>query len=474
MLKRFLCSLTAAILFSVLLYMTAAASSSSNYDASHPENLNDIDLSAISAILVEASSGMVVYEKNADARLYPASTTKILTTYLAVLLGDMDQTVTASSVVLDVESDSSRIPLSVGEEINFKDLLYATMVRSGNDGANLIAECISGSIDGFVELMNQYVQSLGLVNTHFANPNGLHNENHYSSARDLAAITREAMQDPVFRDIATRTEYTLPKTNMTRSRLLTSRISEFVGNPENSYYYSYAKGIKTGYTAAAGHCFVGYAEKDGVEFISVVLHCEGSNYNNCWRDTKRLLEYGFSQYVSVSVSELYAMQPKVLEISKYDLSDPGLGKLELQLNKLNVSDQDQIITLRSRLDYLVSNFNDLVTIEYVRDPVAPVTSGEVMATLTYYPDAGEPVEYELTASRSIERRVLPFPELDVIIRDSQNDPNPFPRFTAEILFICLGAAAVIYTVIRIIRRLLGIRSKRAGNKPVEPVGRYYR
>lgn len=473
MAKRILFGILAGAMVFMLLAAPGFASSSS-YDSSHPESLNDIDLSAIGAILVEASTGMVVYEKNADARLYPASTTKILTAYLAVLLGDMEQTVTATPTSLSVEADSSKIPLSVGEEVNFKDLIYATMIRSGNDGANLIAETISGNIDGFVDLMNQYVASMGLVNTHFANPNGLHNENHFTSARDLAAITREAMQDPLFRDIVSKTEYAFPKTNLNRSRLLTSRLSEFIGNPESSSYYSYATGIKTGYTSAAGHCFVGSAIKDGVEFISVVLHCDGSNYNYCWRDTRRLMEYGFSQYVSVSVPELYAMQPKVLEISKFDLEDPELGKLELQLNKLNASDQDKIVTLRSRLDYLVSNFNDLVTIEYVHEPVAPIDAGDVMATLTYYPDAGEPIEYELVASRSISRRVLDVPELDVIIRDTENDPNPFPRFTAEIAVFVIFSAAVFYALVRIVRHLLGYRSKRSDNKPVEPAGRYYR
>ena len=170
---------------------------------------------------------MVVYQKNADARLYPASTTKILTTYLGILMGDLDQTVTATETALQIEEGSSKIPLTVGEEINFKDLLYATMVRSGNEGANLIAETVSGSVEAFVALMNSYVASLGLPNTHFANPNGLHDGNHYTSARDLATITREAMQNEVFRDIAQTTSYELPKNNINRARNLSSRMTEF-------------------------------------------------------------------------------------------------------------------------------------------------------------------------------------------------------------------------------------------------------
>lgn len=473
--KRLACLLLASILLAALFSIPALADGS-DYDPNHPENLNDVDLDATAAILIEADTGLVVYEKNADARLYPASTTKILTTYLGILMGDMEQTVTATETALQIEEGSSKIPLSLGEEINFRDLLYATMVRSGNEGANLIAETVGGSIEGFVALMNNYVDSLGLVNTHFENPNGLHNGNHYTSARDLATITREAMQDETFRDIARTTSFDLPKSNINRSRNLTSRLTEFIANPESSSYYPYGIGVKTGYTAAAGHCFVGAAEKDGVTFISVVLHCSGdaSNYRYCWRDTRRLMEYGFSQYISVSVSELYQMRPKILEITKYALNDPGLGQLELTLNKLDTDSNDSIVTLRSRLDYLVSNFNDLVNIEYVHDPVAPINAGDLMATLTYYPDAGEPIEYELLASRSISKRILDVPDLDDIIRNTENDPNPFPRLTVEIVAFFAAVIALAVALVKGVKRLLGFRSKRPRHKPIKPISRYYR
>ena len=165
---------------------------------------------------------------------------------------------------------------------------------------------------------------------------------------------------------------------------------------------------------------------------------------------------------------------KVLEISKYDLNDPQLGKLELSLNKLSDSTNDTIVTLQSRLDYLSSNFNDLVAIEYVHDPVAPITAGEVMATLTYYPEEGEPIEYELVASRSVSRRVLDFPSLDELIADTLNDPNPFPRFTVEIFLFLVAVVAVIWGVVKGVKRLMGFRSKKPRRKAVKPISRYYR
>lgn len=466
MLKRFGCLLLVVLMLFVGTFPSACASSSSAYDSDHPENLNDNDLNASAAILIEASTGMVVYEKNADVRMYPASTTKILTTYLAILMGDLDQTVTTSASALQLEENASVIPLSEGEQLPLENLLYATMVKSGNDGANLIAETISGSITAFAETMNQYAASIGCTNTHFANPSGLHDENHYTTVRDMALIAREAIQDETFAKIASTITYALPRTNMHGSRRLDSKMSELFS------LYPEANGIKTGYTSKAGYCFVGSATRNGVTFISVVFKC--SSYGECWSDTKRLMEYGFTQYVSTSVAELYAMNPKVLEISKYDLDDPQLGQLELSLNKLTDSSNDTIITLQSRLDYLSANFNDLVAIEYVHDPVAPIVAGEVMATLTYYPEEGEPIEYELVASRSIARRVLDYPSLDELIADTLNDPNPFPRFTVEIFLFIVAVIAVIWGLIKGIKHLMGFRSKKPRRKMVKPISRYYR
>lgn len=471
MAKRIMCMLLTALLLSFFACIPSLATSP-DYDSAHPENLNDTDLVASAAILIELNSGMVVYEKNADMRMYPASTTKILTTYLGILLGDMDQTVTTSASCLQIEADSSTIPLAAGETINFKDLLYATMVRSGNEGANLIAETIAGTQEAFVAIMNDYAASLGCKNTHFMNANGLHDDYHYTTARDLATIAREAMQDETFRDIAGTYKFTLPKSNIYRERSLTSRISEFLDS-SSSTYYPYATGVKTGYTSKAGNCFVGTATKDGVTFLSVILNSD--SYKTCWEDTKRLMEYGFTQYVHTTVSELYAMSPKVLEIARYDLNDSGRGQLELLLNKLDTSADDSIVTLASRLDYLASNFNDLVSIEYVRELVAPIQAGELIGRLTFYPDAGEPIEYELVASRSIARRVLDFPSLDEIIAATESDSNPLPRFTVELLMFLVVLIAMIAGIVTAIRRLLGIRSrKKARRKPVKSINRYYR
>ena len=149
-----------------------------DYDPANPANLQPEDLTCSSAILVEAGTGEVIFEKNADAIIYPASTTKILTTYLGLMLNDPDRIVTVSPSAMDVPDDSSLIPLSIGEQVRLEDVMYATMLMSGNEGANVIAETVAGSIFNFVNLMNNAAQSFGCISTHFANPHGYHDENH--------------------------------------------------------------------------------------------------------------------------------------------------------------------------------------------------------------------------------------------------------------------------------------------------------
>ena len=200
------------------------------YDPQHPEDLQEDQLYAKSAILIEAKSGEVIFEKNPDERMYPASTTKILTVLLGIMMGDMNAQVTMSATAADLPENSSTIPLDVGETINFQDLLYVTLMRSGNEGANLIAETISGNTNDFALLMNQAAAMYGCTGTNFTNPSGLFNNDHYSTARDLAKIAQAAMQNDTFRDMAKVYTYNLPRSNLHRSRVLVSQSPEFL-NP---------------------------------------------------------------------------------------------------------------------------------------------------------------------------------------------------------------------------------------------------
>ncbi len=467
--------LIAVLLCSALLLQTPPARASDTYDPAIPANLTTEHLSAEAAILIEESTGNVIFEKNADVVMYPASTTKIMTVMLGIMLGDMDEVVTTTASALAVPEDSSTIPLAEGEQVVFRDLLFATMVKSGNEGANLIAETISGDIGAFVGLMNEAAASMGCTSTHFANPHGYHDPNHYSTARDMAIIAREAMQYPLFREIAATTTFIMPKDNVYRQRTLVSQTQEFLTQTENnaSRYYQYATGIKTGNHSEAGRCFVGSASKEGVSLISVVLKT-GASSSLRWSDTKKLMEYGFSQYVSVTPETLYQMNPKIVDIASYALDDPDLGRLTLNLKKNDPAANDVIVTTQDRVNYLALNFNSLVSIEYTRDFVAPITAGETMGTLLYAPQTGgEIVEYTLTAARSVARRESLAPSLADIIAYTDADPNPFPRFSLELLLILLLPVLVTVGLIFLVRRLLKREHKKRA-RTIRPTKRYYR
>jgi len=253
-----------------------------------------LPLNAGSAILIDGETGEVLYELNADERICPASTTKILTVFLGLLMGDTQETVTVShSAVRLTDSEAVRIGLKAGEKVNFGELLQATLVKSGNDGANAIAEAVAGSQSAFAALMNGYAVSIGCTDTHFANASGLHDENHYTSARDMARIAFEAMQYEGFRKMAAVGRYTMEKTNMSGERVLTSHGRAFFDNPQSEYYFEGACGIKTGYHLKAGYCFVAAAERDGHLLIAAVFGC--GSYASCFRDCAKLMEYGFEK-----------------------------------------------------------------------------------------------------------------------------------------------------------------------------------
>ncbi len=182
------------------------------YDPENPKALRDRDLQGTACVLMDRSSGRVLYDKNAESKRYPASTTKIMTLLLALEYGHLNETVTIPQEALEVPSDSSRTPVKPGEEMPFIDLLYGMMMKSGNDAANSVAVIVAGSVPAFVEKMNQRAAELGCTGTHFMNPHGYHDEEHYSTAKDLALIAREGMRHNTFRAIVSAMEYTMAPT----------------------------------------------------------------------------------------------------------------------------------------------------------------------------------------------------------------------------------------------------------------------
>lgn len=443
------------------------------YDPLYPERLSEGHLSASSAILVEADSGEVIFEKNADALMYPASTTKILTVWLALTMGDPEQKITVSENAVNIAADESSAKLAAGEEMRLIDLLYAAILVSGNDAATAIAEGLCGSVEAFANQMNRVAAALGCTNTHFVNANGLHDENHYTTARDMALLARVAMQNTTFRQIVGSTSYVLPKDNVYRSREIVTG-NKFLLPSAEKCYYAYSTGIKTGTTSAAGKCLVGSANKDGVSLISVVFNAQQDQER--YTDTIKLMDYGFSQYLSTSIAEIYLKNPRVIDILGFDLEDPEVGRLKLNLRKVDPAATDLVVTTQAQVEYWVQNFSAITVTEFTREFRAPIEEGEVMGTLTYTPaDGGTPVVYELLASRSIAARAQLAPTVEQIIADAENDPNPFPRITFEIVFLYLILpAACVYALIKLGKFLLPRLKFKRRVRGFKPTSRYYR
>ena len=440
------------------------------WDEKHPELLEDTMLYARSAILIESKTGEVLFEKNADEIMYPASTTKILTAYIALQMADLENdVVTISQNAIDlVPPTYATIPVRAGELVPIDDLIAATLVRSGNEGANALAEHLSGSIDAFAVLMNQTAAMLGCSqDTSFTNPSGAHDPLHYTTVRDMAIIAREAMKNPRFREIVAKNTYEMPATEGERGghpqRTLIG--ATHILNPENeSYYYPDCIGVKTGFTNPAGYCYVGAANRGGIELISVVFY---SSRAGRWTDTKKLLEYGFTQIESISPEALYAEDPRVIDIYGFSLDDPNHGELTLGIRATDESKDMIIVGNKAKIDLLRENFNQVSTIKWTRDFRAPINVGDVMGILTFYSENDGTAEYELVATRSIAMRENAPPTLEQIIAYTAADDNPWPRFSWDMLVPPVCALLILLWISRLIRRHRKKRPKAPDIKPIK-------
>ena len=260
------------------------------FDDRYPEKLTGAYLYARNACLINAVTGEVLLEKAADEKAEPASTTKIMTLLTALSMCDPDQIIVIPDAAADVPADSTLVPVSPGEKMSMRDLLYAMIIRSGNDAANAVAVLCAGSTDAFAGRMNQTAAKLGMKNSHFVNPHGYTAEGHYTTARDLVTAARYGMTQPLFSKIVTCLKYTLPATE--KRDALPVALKWEIFSPASEYYIPHAAGIKSGYTSSAGFCYVGAYQENGVTLIAAVMG--GPWRNMAWTDLKRLFAYGMA------------------------------------------------------------------------------------------------------------------------------------------------------------------------------------
>jgi D-alanyl-D-alanine carboxypeptidase (penicillin-binding protein 5/6) len=265
-----------------------------------------LNLSAPSSILIDFDTGEILYDYNSRIKLYPASTTKMMTAILAVEYGNLDDIVTIDQEIVSL-TKGSHIALEPGEQLTLEQLIYALMLPSANDAALAIAKHVGGTIENFVRMMNSKAAELGATDTNFVNPNGLHDNNHVSTAHDLALIGRYAMQSDVIRSIVNTVTYEIPPTNkkaetrymkITNKLLFSTEKIDVDGILVNAKYEG-ASGIKTGYTTEAKNCLVSYAERNNQRLVAAVLKAEG---NGNYSDTQILMDYGFSNFQNKSVA----------------------------------------------------------------------------------------------------------------------------------------------------------------------------
>ncbi|MBE5941520.1 MAG: D-alanyl-D-alanine carboxypeptidase [Lachnospiraceae bacterium] len=273
------------------------------------------DLVCNAAIVMDAASGQILYEKNAYERKYPASITKILTTLVALDHGvNFDDTVVMSeNAIWGIERNSTNIGLDVGEKVTVRDIMYATMVQSANECAYAVAELVAGDLESFAKLMNDRIEEIGCTDTHFVTPNGLHDDNHYTCAYDMALITKEALKNDTFREIAGTLSYVVPETNLADETRPLWNGNKMI-NPAESNYYEYCKGGKTGYTSMANNTLVTFAEKDGLELICVILDCDGWKYS--YTDSKALYNYCYNNYTYFRPLTDFTFESKNEELSE--------------------------------------------------------------------------------------------------------------------------------------------------------------
>lgn len=330
-----------------------------------------------SCLLMDATSGSVLYSKNANTKMYPASTTKIMTAILTLENCSLSDVAVAShNAIFSIPSGYSIANIQEGEELTIEQLLNVLLIPSANDAAIVLAEHIAGSVEAFADMMNAKALELGCKNTHFVNPNGIHDENHYSTAYDLALMGQYAMGFDTFREIVAKTSYSLPQTNkydkddrlfVTTNVLLRKNYSS---SPTN-YYYEYATGAKTGYTDAAKNCIVATATKDDISLIVVVLGAGTTDDGISERalDCKRLFEYGFNNF---SMTQIASQNSAATQITVKGATQ--------ETENLDLLYSEDIVALLPS-DYDVDSLEG--TVELSDGISAPIAEGTNLGTITY-------------------------------------------------------------------------------------------
>jgi len=409
---------------------------------------------AKAALLVDRNTGAIIYAMNEHDELYPASLTKIMTCLLVLEAIDegrlkLSQEVTATPTALEgLAEDGSTAGIEAGEVLTVEELLYCLMVVSANEAGAILAEKLSGSVESFVDRMNAKAQKLGCENTHFMNPHGYHDSQHYTSAWDLYLITKAALEYPMFMTICDASSHTVPATNMSDERVLNN--TNFLIRSGREYYNADVHGVKTGSHSAAGNCLVTTAQHARMDLLCVILGADrtqdekGTWWTYSFVYTDKLYNWAFDNfaYQTVLKEDDVAGEARVALSSKDHVTLRPAKAVELLLPKgVELEELEKRVALKA-------------------DPAeAPIEEGDVLGTLTVSLDGEELAEVDLLAYTSVEAS-----RLRILWRDVKNFLS---TTTAKVILGVLLALAVVFGVWRLLfsrRRSRYGRGRGAGGR----------
>ncbi len=369
---------------------TAEQTQTSQQDLQSSEEESDpLNLVAQSAIMIDAETGIILYDKECHERLYPASITKIMTTLLALENSKPTDVITHShNAVFGIGPGSSHIGMREGEQITMEQALNGIMLASANEVCMAVAEFIDSDVDKFVERMNKKAAELGALDTHFNNPHGFHDDNHYTTAYDMSLFMQEAIKNKDFVKLISTLEYTIPETNIVNEKRPLTNKNKMI-QPWSPFYYEYCVGSKTGFTDEAGNTLVTFGEKDGIKLITVVMKDQGTA---TYTDTKTLLEYGFSLYENKKILSPGDFSKPVKVVQKYNDRSYELGEVNAVLeDSVSVNVPNFVDTSKIKLN------------ENIKDELEPtIKKSDVIGSLDILYDSKKIASADLVSDKTIE------------------------------------------------------------------------
>lgn len=375
----------------ILLFITLFITLINIYTLSFANEINSTDLAIYSsgAVLMDYQTGKILMQKDMNKKLYPASTTKILTAIIAIENLNLTDSLTASkSAVMAIPSGYSNAGIKAGEVLSVSDLLDMFLIHSANEIGYIFGEQISGSIEKFADLMNQKAIEIGCTNTHFTNPSGIHDINHYSTAYDMALIARYCMNNETFKNIVNKKNCKVSATELYPQERFYKNTNSLLDSSNKRYYYEYATGIKTGFTTQAKNCLIASASKDGLNLIAVMLGAEATEngLSGRYTDAKNLFNYGFENY----------------EKKEFLQSNSIVKKLKIKnatkdTKELNLVAKSSLSTIFN-INFDTSSLNPIIEIN--QNISAPISKDAILGKITYTID-GISYSSDLIASSDV-------------------------------------------------------------------------